>query len=505
MVATREILTALTSLEVSMSDEPKRRERQTAMGKSDRCIVPAKPGNAGGGKAATLSPQSRKATAAPSGREPLQTRLDRITERARRHRQEVFTNLYHHLDEDLLTYCFWQLNRDAAPGVDSITVEDYKQNLEENLRDLVGRLKRRSYRPLPSLRREIPKGDGKTRPLGLPSLEDKLVQRALATLLERVYEEDFYEFSFGFRPRKSCHDALKELSRAISTKQVEWICDADIKGFFDNVDFSWLERMIAHRVNDPQVLWLIRRFLRAGVLVEGKRLDTEKGVPQGGSISPLLANVYLHYVLDDWFARVVKKHLRGEAYLVRYADDFVVCFQYEDDARRFHKALQQRLAKFKLELSTEKTRIINFGRNAKRDAMRRGETKTPVFDFLGFTHYCGTSRKGRFKLKWRTAKKRFRAKLAAIRDWLRANLTLPLEELWTTLNQKLVGHYQYFGVSDNWPWLAQFRVGVLKLAFQWLNRRSQRRSFTWPEFYQYVDRFRLANPRRLVNLNSGFL
>jgi RNA-directed DNA polymerase len=435
----------------------------------------------------------------------LLTRLDRITERARKHPQEAFTNLFHHLDEELLWYSFRQLKRDAAPGVDGVTVEDYEQNLMENLRDLARRLKQHSYRPLPSLRREIPKGEGKTRALGIPALEDKLVQRALAVLLERVYEEDFYEFSYGFRPGRGCHDALKELSRDIGTKKVEWICDADIKGFFDNVDFSWLERMIAHRVKDPQVLWLIRRFLRAGVLVEGKHLDTEKGVPQGGSISPILANVYLHYVLDDWFARVVKKHLRGEAYLVRYADDFVACFQYEDDARRFHKALQQRLAKFKLELSLEKTKIINFGRFAKQDAQRRGETKTPVFDFLGFTHYCGTSRKGRFKLKWRTAKKRFRSKLRAIKDWLRENRTQPLAELWTTLNRKLIGHYQYYGVSDNWPWLERFREAVLWLAFRWFNRRSQRPSFTVPEFHAYVDRFGLARPRKLVNLNSAFV
>ena len=488
-----------------MSAELKKQERQTAMGKSDRCVVPAKPGNAGGGKAATLLPQSTRASAARRGGFTVLTRLDRITERARKYPREAFNNLYHHLDEDLLWYCFGLLNRDKAPGVDGVTVEDYERNLKENLQDLARRLKQRSYRPWPSLRREIPKGEGKTRPLGLPALEDKLAQRALAAILERVYEEDFYAFSFGFRPGRSCHDALKELSRAIGTKKVEWIVDADIKGFFDNVDHDWLMKMVAHRVKDPKVLWLIRRFLKAGVLVEGKCLETDKGVPQGGSISPLLANVYLHYVLDDWFAKVVKKHLRGEAYLVRYADDFVVCFQYEDDARRFHKALQQRLAKFKLELATAKTKIINFGRFAKRDALRRGETKTPVFDFLGFTHYCGTSRAGRFKLKWRTSKKRFRLKLASIKEWLRENRILSLDDIWVTLNQKLAGHYQYYGVSDNWPWLEAFRKGVLWLAYRWLNRRSNRRSFTIPEFYAYVDRYGLVRPKRLVNLNSAFV
>jgi len=352
------------------------------------------------------------------------TRLERIRQKARSCPTEVFTNLFHHLDEDLLAVSFVELKPDKAPGVDGVTKDDYQGKLGENLRSLVGRLRRGSYRPRPTRRKEIPKGDGRMRPLGIPALEDKLVQRALAAVLSAVYEEDFYDFSYGFRPERSCHDALKALSRNIGTKKVNWVVEADIKGFFDNVDHEWLLKMVAHRVKDPKILALIRRFLKAGVMVEGKRLNTEQGTPQGGVVSPVLANVYLHYALDDWFAKRVKRHCRGEAYLVRYADDFVACFQYQEDAEWFHAALAERLGKFRLQLEPTKTKILEFGRFARRQALRRGQMKTAVFDFLGFTHYCGTSRAGRFKLKWRTSKKRFRAKLRAMKDWIHANLTI---------------------------------------------------------------------------------
>lgn len=435
----------------------------------------------------------------------MQTRLARIRRKARTHPKEVFTNLFHHLGEELLEVSFGELESGKAPGVDGVSKDEYGKNLRAKVRELVQRLQRGKYRPLPSRRREIPKGDGRTRPLGIPALEDKLVQRGLTAVLSAVYEEDFYDFSYGFRLERSCHDALKELSRNIGTKKVNWVVEADIKGFFDNVDHEWLLAMVAHRVKDPRVLRLIRRFLKAGVMVKGKHLDTERGTPQGGVISPLLANVYLHYALDDWFAKVVKRYCSGEAYLVRYADDFVACFEYQQDALRFHTALAERLRKFKLEVEPSKTKILEFGRLAKRHARWRGETKVPTFDFLGFTHYCGTSRSGRFKLKWRTAKKRFRAKVRAIKEWIRAHLTWPLRQLWAMVNRKLEGHYQYFGVSDNWVWLELFRRATMKLLLKLLNRRSQRRSFTYAGFLAYVDRYPLARPRRLVNLNSAFV
>ncbi len=259
--------------------------------------------------------------------------------------------------------------------------------------------------------------------------------------------------------------------------------------------------MVQHRVNDPQMTWLIQRFLKAGVMIDGVRQDSERGVPQGSCLSPLLANVYLHYVLDLWFTCVVTRQLQGEAYLVRYADDFICSFQYESDARRFQRMLVQRLARFGLELAAEKTKLLRFGRFAERDSARRGEGKPGVFDFLGFTHYCGHSRQGKFKLKRRTAKKRFREKLQNIKVWLRSNLTTPLDQAWRALNQKLQGHYQYYGVSDNWPQLMTFREAVMRLAHRWLNRRSQRRSMACDEFYgTYISRHPVAAPRRLVNL-----
>lgn len=435
----------------------------------------------------------------------MTARLDRITHRAREHRGEVFTNLAHHLDHEMLAVAFRELKSGKAPGVDGVTKAEYGVDLDGNIADLVGRLRRDAYHPQPSRRREIPKGNGKTRALGIPSFEDKLVQRGLTKILERVYEEKFLDFTYGFRPGRGCHDALKGLSRVIGTKKVNYVVEADIKGFFDHVDFAWLEKMIGHRVRDPKVLRLIRRFLRAGVMEDGRCQATTQGTPQGGVISPLLANIYLHYVLDIWFAKVVGPQSRGEAYLVRYADDFVACFQYREDAVRFLSGLRVRLAKFSLEVAEEKTRLLEFGRFARRDALRRGERKTAVFDFLGFTHYCGKSRKGRFKLKWRTSKVRFRRALRSFKEWLKLNRCRPLRELWADALQKLRGHYAYYGVSDNAVWLTRFRKEVLHLLYEWLNRRGQRKSFTYQRFFRYVDVHPLSPPMRLVNLNSAWV
>ena len=468
---------------------------------SDRCIVPAKPGNSGGGKVATTPRGPDRASTVRRDGVSVFTRLDHITERARERPQEVFNNLYHLLDVELLWHAFRKLGRDKAPGVDGVTVADYEADLMANIRDLANRLQRRSYRPHPSLRRNIPKGNGKTRQLGIASLEDKIVQRAVVMILERIYEEDFVDSSFGFRPRRSCHQALKVLGHAIGTQKVNWISNTDIQGFFDNVDHQWLICMVEHRVDDPQMLWLLQHFLEAGVMIDGAWQDSELGVPQGACLSPLLANVYLHYVLDLWFTRVVTCSLRGEAHLVRYADDFICAFQYESDARRFQRVLVQRLARFGLSLAAEKTKLLRFGRFAERDSTRHGEGSPGVFDFLGFTHYCGHSRRGKFKLKRRTAGKRFREKLRTFKGWLRENLGTPIKEAWRTLNQKLRGHYQYYGVSDNWPQLMTFRQSVLRLAHRWLNRRSQRRSMTQAKFHStYLAHHPVATPRRLATL-----
>lgn len=496
--------------ETSMHEQAEKVSSANDSGKSERCIVPqqradqareTKPGNAGAGKA---SGPSRVSDRTPPGlRDGISVlkRLDRITERAESHSERTFDNVYSLLSFELLGYAFRKLKRGKAPGVDGVTVSQYEENLRDNLRALETRLHNQSYRPRPSLRRDIPKGNGKTRPLGIAAVEDKIVQRAVVMVLERIYEADFQDSSYGFRPGRSCHDALKTLGRYIGTKKVSWISDADIRGFFDNVSHERLVELLGKRISDPRMLWLIRRFLKAGVMVEGKRWDTEEGVPQGSVLSPLLANVYLHYVLDQWFERDVCPRLRGEAYLVRYADDFICAFQYESDARRFQSVLPKRLARFSLELADEKTKLLRFGRFAERDSARLGEGSPGTFDFLGFTHYCGHSRAGKFKLKRKTAKKKLRMKTRALKDWFRANLTTPVQEVWTTLNQKLRGHYQYYGVSDNWPWLMLYREAALRIARRWLIRRSQRGKMGLTFFYQiYIQRHPVALPRRVVDL-----
>ena len=428
-------------------------------------------------------------------------RLDRITTRAEQHAEEGFSNLFTLLNIELLWHAFRRLKREKAAGVDGVTVDQYELNLRENLKDLETRLHRQTYRPQPSLRREIPKGDGKTRPLGIAAVEDKIVQRAVVMILERIYEVDFCDTSYGFRPGRACHDALKTLGQLIVTRKVNWISDADIKGFFDHVCHEQLVELLSKRIGDPRMLWLIGRFLKAGVMINGRREDTDAGVPQGSVLSPLLANVYLHYVLDQWFEREVRPRLRGEAYLVRYADDFICSFQYEEDARRFQSVLRKRLARYSLELAEEKTKLIRFGRFAELTTIRLGEGAPSTFDFLGFTHYCGHNRAGNFKLKRKTAKKKIRVKCRELKEWFRANLTHPTPEVWAMLNSKLRGHYQYYGVNDNWPSLVRFRRMAERMALRWLRRRSQTSTKSYSDFRNYLTRHPIVAPQNLLNLN----
>jgi group II intron reverse transcriptase/maturase len=505
---TRQPLRSPTLLELylgtapGMRAEATSRETQMAGEKSDRVVVPMNPGNSGGGKDPTPTTRLNRAPSARRGGIPVDSRLERITERARKNPQERFTNLFSHLDVELLRSSFGDLKSDRAAGVDGVTKADLLPVLQSHLQDLAGRLHRRAYRPQPSRRRLIPKSNGKLRALGIPTIEDKVVQRAVVKLLERVYEEDFHSFSYGFRPGKGCHDALKALSWNIHRGRVSYVVEADIQGFFDNVDHDHLLRMLAHRVSDPMMLWLVRQFLRAGALVDGKYVDTERGTPQGGVISPLLGNIFLHHVLDEWFAKAVKPQCRGQAQLVRYADDFVATFELESDARRFHADLPRRLGKFGLALSAEKTRLLPFGRFAQRDARARGE-RVAVFDFLGLRHRCGKSRKGNFKVKWSTSSERFRSKVRAMKEWISSNRTLPLGELLRVVNAKLRGHYAYYAVSDNWPRLLAFRRTVMWILYKWVNRRSQRRSFSPSEWVALIHRVGLASPTRVVaNLNA---
>jgi len=428
------------------------------------------------------------------------TRLDRISQRAKAHPEETFNNLFSLLTYELLWYAFRRLKRGKTPGVDQVTVEDYGADLEANLRHLLVRLHRGSYRPQPSLRKNIPKGNGKTRPLGIACVEDKLVQRAVVMILEQIYEVDFQDTSYGYRPGKSCHEALATLGGIIATRKVNWISDADVKGFFDNVCHERLVELLRQRVSDPKLLALIVRFLKAGVMIDGHLHGTEDGVPQGASLSPLLANVYLHYVLDEWFEPDVKPRMQGEASLIRFADDFICCFERESDARRYQAVLPKRLARFSLSVAEEKTKLIRFGRFARRECQRLGAGAPGTFDFLGFTHYCGTSRAGRFKLKRKTSGKKLRVKLKEMRLWLHHQLSTLVGEMWPVLNAKLRGHYQYYGINDNWPQLMGFRNKVRRMAKRHLSRRSQASYMNWDDFNRFTERHPLASPQRLTDL-----
>jgi len=431
----------------------------------------------------------------------METKLVRIAQIAKERPKEVFTSLYHHLNEEMLVKCHQELKGDKAVGVDEITKANYAENLTENIHHLVEALKKHSYKPQPVKKVYISKADGKRRPLGIPSYEDKIVQMGLAKILQAIYEADFLPCSYGFRPRTGCHDAIRRLDKIINDHQVNYILEADIKGFFDNLDHQQLIKFMGLRIADPNIKRLVVRFLKAGVMEQDNLEPTLKGTPQGAIVSPILANIYLHYVLDLWFCQVVKKHCKGEAYLIRYADDFVCGFQYQQDALRFYKVLQARLDKFNLQLALNKTRIIEFGRFAARDRDNRGEGKPETFSFLGFTHYCSKNRKGEFRVKRKTDVRKFRAKVKAFNVWIKAvrNINL-MSELFKEVKPKLLGHYAYYGVTDNSVMIRSYYDIVVKLLFKWLNRRSQRKSFSFTTFKLYLRLNPLPLPRIYVNL-----
>ena len=433
--------------------------------------------------------------------EMVETKLQRIAEKARKDSGCKFTSLFHLLNIEMLRECFRRLRKDAAAGIDKVTKAEYEENLEENLTVLVEKLHRMAYIPLSVRRVYIPKpGSKKKRPLGIPAIEDKLVQAGLARLLTAIYEQDFVDGSYGFRPGRSCHDALRALSCEVEGGQIHYIVDADIKGFFDNVDHEWMIKFLEHRIADKRVLRYVKRFLKAGIMEDGEVSASDKGTPQGGLISPILANIYLHYSLDLWFERVYQKGCYGKSRLIRYADDFVVCFQHGNDATRFRNELDERLAKFGLEIAPEKTKIIEFGPTAEISA-RRGGGKPETFDFLGFTHYCSRTRDGRrFRMKRITSRKKFTAKIRMFKDWLRANRTLPTSELMSKVVSKLRGHFAYYGVTDNSKGIGRFSYEVRCLLFKWLNRRGKRGCMSWEKFVLFLKKYPLPQPLIKVNL-----
>jgi RNA-directed DNA polymerase len=432
--------------------------------------------------------------------ELMETKLARIAEIAKAKPKEVFTSLYHYLNEEMLIQCHNELSADKAAGVDEVTKEEYAKDLKGNIKSLVERLKKHSYKPQPVRRVYIPKDNGKERPLGIPAYEDKIVQLGLKKILERIYETDFLDNSYGFRPERSCHDAVIELDKRIMGK-TNYIVDADILGFFDNVSHEWIIKFIGVRIADPNIKRLINKFLKAGVMEEGSIESSEMGTPQGGVISPLLANVYLHYALDLWFEKAVKPRLRGEASLVRYADDFDCCFQYKEEAKRFYVALKERLVKFGLEIAENKSKIIEFGRFAAGNRQAKGLGKPEIFDFLGFTHYCSQMKNGKFAVKRKTSKKKYKAKVKAFATWIKKVRNQEnIRVIFETVKAKLQGHYNYYGVSDNYRMIAKYYNRVIELIFKWLNRRSQRKSFSWDKFNLYLKQNPLPRPKIKRNL-----
>ena len=418
----------------------------------------------------------------------MSTFLQGIANKAQRQPKHRFGNLYELLNEEYLKECWRDIRKDAAYGVDGVSAEEYERNLDENIHDLVERLKQKRYRAKPVRRVYIPKGKGKMRPLGIPATEDKLLQLAVTRILQAIYEQDFLRCSYGYRPNVGALDAVDKLTIKLQFGQYNWVVEADIRAFFDSIDHEWLMRMLEERIEDKQFLRLIRKWLRVGVLdTDGQMIHPATGTPQGGIISPILANVYLHYALDLWFHRVVRPRCRGEACLIRYADDFVCAFQYQEDAERFYRELGERLGKFGLELSGEKTRVIPFSQ--QHDL---GKTS---FDFLGVAFRWGRDRKGRPHLKRRTSRKRLRDSLKRFTEWCKVKCRYGRKELFRELNAKLRGYYNYYGVVGNYASLKQFYDQAMRILYKWLNRRSQRRSYNWAGFRELLVEFQVERPR----------
>lgn len=436
-----------------------------------------------------------------SSDENVETKLCRIAEKARRDPKCRFTSLFHLMTEEFLRGCFMRLKDKAAAGIDQVTKEAYAQNLDANLTELVSKLHRMTFIPQPVKRIYIPKaGSKKQRPIGIPTLEDKLVQSGLVRIVQAIYEDDFIDDSYGFRPKRGCHDALRALSQTVEKEHVNHIVEADIRGFFDHVDQDQMMLFLGHRIADKRVLRYIKRFLKAGISEDGAYRASERGTPQGGSISPLLANIYLHYTLDLWFERRFRRSCTGYARLIRYADDFVVCFQRVSDARRFRVEMEQRLNQFALEIAPEKTKVLEFGPYAQQNAKSRG-AKAETFDFLGFTHYCSCARNGwQFRMKRKTVSKRFTGKVKAVKEWLKSNRTLPTVMLLQQLSAKLKGHYAYYGVTDNSKSIGNFYYEVRQLLFKWLNRRGRRGCCSWEKFTLLMNAFPLPTPSLKVSL-----
>ncbi len=428
----------------------------------------------------------------------METKLTRISEISKIKPKEIFTSIYHLLNKDLLLMCHNELNGKKATGLDGVTKAEYENDLENNIVQLTKELQNMSYKPAPAKRVYIPKANGKLRGLAIAQYEDKIVQLAVKKIVEAIFEPKLLDCMYGFRPNRSCHKALKALNRNIEQGRVNYVVEADIKGFFDNVDHKWLIKCIEQHIKDPRMIRLIKRFLIAGIMEDGKYIKTEQGTPQGSILSPVLANIYMHYVLALWFEKKVKPNFKGESYITIYADDYVCCFQYKQEAELFYKTLlPKRLSKFNLELAKEKTRMLLFGTFAEQNTKGR---KPETFDFLGFTHYCSKSRKGKFRVKRKTNCKKKKMQIKEYKNWIKLNRNLPLKEIIRKTNEKLRGYYQYFGITDNYRMISEYYWNVRTLIYKWLNRRSQRKSYTFKQFEKMLETYPLLRPKIYVNI-----
>ena len=465
-------------------------------GKSDSSIVPEKLPNEVSleteevteGRGLTKGRPLEQNTLRTQGRRGVHSAFERVREAVQRDKEERFTALFHHVyDVDRLREAYDGLKRQAVPGVDGETWQHYGRDLEGNLKDLSERLKRGAYRARPVRRAYIPKADGKERAIGIPALEDKIVQRATVEVLNVIYEKDFLGFSYGFRPGRSPHQALDALSVGIMRRKVSWVLEADIRSFFDTLKHEWLVKFVEHRIGDRRMVRLIQRWLNAGVLEEGKRIRKEEGTVQGGSISPLLSNIYLHYVFDLWVHWWRRHEANGEVIVVRFADDWVAGFQYQSDAQKFLRGLKERFARFGLELHSEKTRLTEFGRFAAQSRAARGQGKPETFDFLGFTHICGRTRQGKFTVLRKTMRKKWQGKLKEISRELRSRMHRPVPEQGAYMKSVLLGHMRYYGVPMNRPSLSAFRQALQRVWWKVLRRRSQKHNLPWKRMERLIE------------------
>lgn len=426
----------------------------------------------------------------------MENDFSKIALQSRNH--EKVQTVMHYVNKEKLAKEHKMQKSGKATGIDKVSKEQYAENLDENLENLIARMKTFSYRPQAVRRTYIPKaGSDKMRPLGIPAYEDRLVQGVMRKVLDQIYEWKFYDFSYGFRQGRNCHMAIREINQIVMTTKVNYVVDADIKGFFDNVDHKWLMKFLENDIQDKNFLRYIVRFLKSGIIEDMKYYESDKGTPQGGLISPVLANVYLHYVLDMWFDKVVKKRCKGEAYIVRYADDFVCFFRYENEARSFYQALKERLKKFNLELAEDKSKIMRFGRFAKQNSK---DGKTESFDFLGFTFINGETLTGKYRIIYRTSKKKLKAKKQAVKEWLKKNIHGKPSDTIELLNKKLIGHYAYYGISGNYQGLLNFYRFIVSAFYKALTRRSQRAYLTWRRYQSLLRKHPIVQPKLYVDI-----